>query len=66
MFLQHAVLSKSNDDPSTYLINDVEDPLQRSLATLDLSDALMLDPAQLPALKGTQAKGAVPVIALEW
>ena len=62
MCLQHAVLSKSNDDPSTYLINDVEDPLQRSLATLDLSDALMLDPAQLPALKGAQAKGVTLVM----
>ena len=66
MCLQHAVLSKSNDDPSTYLINDIEDPLQRSLATLDLSDALMLDPAQLPALKGAQAKGVTLVIVAEW
>ncbi|MEW5312825.1 MAG: hypothetical protein WDW38_004430 [Sanguina aurantia] len=38
---QHAVLIKSATDPSTYLINDTSDPLQRSLSTLQLSDVIM-------------------------
>ena len=42
--VQHAVLTKSEGSPGTYLINDTEDPLQRSLATLDLAD-VVLSPA---------------------
>lgn len=51
---QNVVLSKSGTDASTYLINDIEDPLQRSLATLDssldLKDVLMIDPSHLATL----------------
>jgi len=28
---EHACLVRSSDDPSTYLLNDTADPLQRSL-----------------------------------
>ena len=48
--LQSVILTKSLDDPSTYLINDIEDPLQRSLATLDLPDVFMIHPAHLSKL----------------
>ena len=50
MAVQSVILTKSLDDPSTYLINDTEDPLQRSLATLDLPDVMMIHPAHLTKL----------------
>eukprot|EP00241_Pyramimonas_parkeae_P010960 CAMPEP_0114266548 /NCGR_PEP_ID=MMETSP0058-20121206/24683_1 /TAXON_ID=36894 /ORGANISM="Pyramimonas parkeae, CCMP726" /LENGTH=230 /DNA_ID=CAMNT_0001384065 /DNA_START=73 /DNA_END=761 /DNA_ORIENTATION=- len=33
---QHALLVRSVEDPNTYLVNDVADPLQRSMTVLDL------------------------------
>lgn len=38
---EHAFLIKSTEDPNTYLVNDIADPLQRSLTTLDLRDILL-------------------------
>jgi len=62
--VQHVVLSKSGTDVSTYLINDIEDPLQRSLATLDpsldLSDVLMIDPSHLATLPYGQGLQGTP------
>jgi len=34
----HALLVRSNDDPNVYLVNDVQDPLQRSLTSLELTE----------------------------
>lgn len=39
--MQHVPLFKSAEDANTYYINDVQDPLQRSLASLDLKDILI-------------------------
>eukprot|EP00193_Tetraselmis_chui_P017368 CAMPEP_0177782312 /NCGR_PEP_ID=MMETSP0491_2-20121128/18382_1 /TAXON_ID=63592 /ORGANISM="Tetraselmis chuii, Strain PLY429" /LENGTH=709 /DNA_ID=CAMNT_0019302567 /DNA_START=173 /DNA_END=2302 /DNA_ORIENTATION=+ len=38
---QHAFLMKSPEDPTTYLVNDTVDPLQRSLTSLELADVLI-------------------------
>eukprot|EP00873_Tetraselmis_striata_P017495 jgi/Tetstr1/437759/TSEL_026413.t1 len=38
---QHAYLMKSLSDPTTYLVNDTVDPLQRSLTSLELADVLI-------------------------
>lgn len=38
--LQHAILARSADEPHTYLVNDISDPLQRSLTSLQLADVL--------------------------
>lgn len=38
--LQHIHLSRSSEDPNTYLVNDMADPLQRSLNCLELTDYL--------------------------
>lgn len=59
---QHAYLSRSNDDPSTHLINDIADPLTRSLTTLELSDALMLDPTRHP-LASASSRGRNPKLS---
>lgn len=42
---QYAHLVKSCEDANTYLVNDIADPLQRSLTSLDLSDILLGAPA---------------------
>ena len=42
---QHTCLVKSSVDPNTYLVNDIADPLQRSLTSLELSDILLGAPA---------------------
>eukprot|EP00884_Botryococcus_braunii_P015793 jgi/Botrbrau1/2898/Bobra.0036s0039.2 len=41
---QYVSLAKSLTDASTYLVNDVADPLQRSLTSLHLADALLGGP----------------------
>jgi len=41
---QHAVLMKTTEDPNTYLVNDLGDPLQRSLTSLELADVLLGNP----------------------
>ena len=38
---QHTHLAKCVDDPNTYMVNDVSDPLQRSLTSLQLTDVLL-------------------------
>lgn len=42
--MQHVHLSKSSEDPNTYLVNDMADPLQRSLNCLELTDYLPSQP----------------------
>jgi hypothetical protein len=37
---QHANLVRSADDPFVFLVNDLQDPLQRSLTSLQLADVL--------------------------
>ncbi|PSC76650.1 TBC1 domain family member 17-like [Micractinium conductrix] len=49
---EHACLVRSADDPSTYLINDTADPLQRSLYSLEL-----LGPVGRPSLAGASLAG---------
>ena len=39
--LQHTRLIKCADDANTYLVNDISDPLQRSLTSLHLTDVLL-------------------------
>ncbi|KAH9532856.1 hypothetical protein CY35_18G021400 [Sphagnum magellanicum] len=34
----HAILVRTNDDANVYLVNDVQDPLQRSLTSLELTE----------------------------
>ena len=41
---QHAHLVRSAEDPQTYLVNDIADPLQRSLHSLELTDVLLGGP----------------------
>lgn len=63
---EHALLFKSASDRNTYLVNDVADPLQRSLNCLDLTDVLLgapppgssstFHPASLPGNGGTEAE----------
>jgi len=38
---QHTRLVKCADDANTYLVNDISDPLQRSLTSLHLTDVLL-------------------------
>ncbi|CAD7699808.1 unnamed protein product [Ostreobium quekettii] len=38
---EHVLLFKSASDRNTYLVNDIADPLQRSLNCLDLTDVLL-------------------------
>ena len=38
---QHTRLIKCADDANTYLVNDISDPLQRSLTSLHLTDVLL-------------------------
>ena len=38
---QHTRLIKCTDDANTYLVNDISDPLQRSLTSLHLTDVLL-------------------------
>jgi len=40
----HALLVRSNDDPNVYLVNDVQDPLQRSLTSLELTEVAPVAP----------------------
>ena len=42
--LQHVHLSKSSEDHNIYLVNDMADPLQRSLNCLELTDYLPSQP----------------------
>lgn len=42
--MQHVCLAKSLTDASAFLVNDVVDPLQRSLTSLQLSDVLLGGP----------------------
>eukprot|EP00244_Chara_vulgaris_P005353 TRINITY_DN2119_c0_g1_i3.p1 TRINITY_DN2119_c0_g1~~TRINITY_DN2119_c0_g1_i3.p1 ORF type:complete len:735 (+),score=130.92 TRINITY_DN2119_c0_g1_i3:174-2378(+) len=37
---EHALLVRSAEDANVYLVNDIQDPLQRSLSSLDLSEAI--------------------------
>ena len=39
--VQHTRLIKCVDDANTYLVNDISDPLQRSLTSLHLTDVLL-------------------------
>lgn len=45
----HASLVRSNDDSNVYLVNDVQDPLQRSLTSLELTDIPPLPPVVVEA-----------------
>lgn len=38
---QHTHLAKCVEDANTYLVNDISDPLQRSLTSLQLTDVLL-------------------------
>ena len=49
MCLQRANLVKSAGEADTYLVNDLADPLQRSLHSLDLMDVPPQQPPRLPA-----------------
>lgn len=42
--MQYVSLAKSLTDAATYLVNDVADPLQRSLTSLHLADVLLGGP----------------------
>ncbi|CAM6056425.1 unnamed protein product [Sphagnum tenellum] len=54
----HAILVRSNDDANVYLVNDVQDPLQRSLMSLELTEV-----ARVPAVVASTSKDdAYPVV----
>lgn len=40
MLKEHALLVRSAEDANVYLVNDIQDPLQKSLTSLDLPDAV--------------------------
>ena len=57
-----ARLTMSEDDPTCYLINDLSDPLSRSLVGLDLASMGALPPAAAARTVGQQRRSAtVPV-----
>eukprot|EP00897_Mesotaenium_endlicherianum_P003037 jgi/Mesen1/2761/ME000017S02126 len=45
----HAVLVRSADDANVYLVNDIQDPLQKSLHSLDMAEAVAGPVAPSPA-----------------
>ncbi|KAG0553435.1 hypothetical protein KC19_12G011400 [Ceratodon purpureus] len=51
----HALLVRSNDDSNVYLVNDVQDPLQRSLTSLELTEvtpvAVVVEPPPIVTKK---------------
>ena len=48
--VQYADLTRSAHDHSTFLINDVTTQMQKSIATIDLPDVLMIEPSHLAQL----------------
>lgn len=40
MLKEHALLVRSAEDANVYLVNDIQDPLQKSLTSLDLPAAV--------------------------
>ena len=56
--MQRVLLVRSADDPSVHLINDTGDPLQRSLACLELTDVLLGAPPPGASSTFAPASGA--------
>lgn len=60
----HALLVRSNDDSNVYLVNDVQDPLQRSLTSLELTEVTpvsVITPAAEPPPVVTKEDDVEPV-----